>query len=94
MNYVDTSASTPLNNVPPPDMIAPEYWSANTVAAFLDMKPRELKERYAPHPDFPKAYRFPRLGGGMSNPRWLESDIREWAERCRDDYSNRRRTRQ
>jgi hypothetical protein len=93
MNYVDTSARTTLDNPMPPSM-SPDYWGADTVAAFLDMKPREFKERYAPHPDFPKAHRFPRVGGGYSNPRWLESDIREWAATHRDDYSGRRRTRQ
>lgn len=80
--YRDQSADTDLDD---------RYLSADRIAEILEMKPRDFKERYAPHPDFPEPYRFPRLGGGRSNPRWLESDIRKWVESCRVDFSNRRR---
>ncbi|ARO88661.1 hypothetical protein EBAPG3_013270 [Nitrosospira lacus] len=63
-------------------------WSAKTIAAYMDIEGknpgRQVLERFAPHPGFPKAIRVPVAGGGRGHPRWKESEIRKWWERYKD----------
>ena len=60
-------------------------WSAKTIAAYMDIgNYLQVLNRYAPHPDFPKAIRVPIAGGGRGQPRWKESEIRKWWEKYKD----------
>lgn len=51
-------------------------WSAEDVGKYLGVSSRNVTERYATHPKFPRA-RKP--GGGR--PRWVASEIIEWAKK-------------
>ena len=56
-----------------------EMWSKDEIAKFLKVGRRQVAERYANLPDFPKAYRLPsRTGRGVL--RWKASEIIAWAE--------------
>lgn len=58
-----------------------DLWSAAEIAAYLKMSERQVTERYAPLPDFPKAYRLPTASGGNGHPRWRAREVIAWAER-------------
>ena len=69
-------------------------WSARTIAQYMDIgNYRQVLDRYAPHPDFPKAIRVPIAGGGRGQPRWKAEEIRAWWGRFQEDSSGRRRAR-
>lgn len=76
------------------DRIQPKdgLWSARTIAAHMDIDNyRQVLERYAPHPQFPKAIRVPVAGGGRGQPRWKAEEIRAWWDSHKEDASCRRR---
>jgi len=50
------------------------------LAKLLGVSTRQITDRYAHHPNFPKAIRLPSLKGkGLM--RWRESAIMEWLDR-------------
>lgn len=49
------------------------------VAEKIDATPRQVRERFAVLPDFPK----PSRPGGTGHPKWREDEIDEWMERYR-----------
>lgn len=52
--------------------------SAETMAAMLDMTPRQFAERLACKPGFPKPAR-------EGHPRWNVAEVHEWMRARRDD---------
>jgi hypothetical protein len=67
-------------------------WSAKTIAEYMDIgNYRQVLDRYAPHPDFPKAIRVPIAGGGRGQPRWKASEVKAWWCRYQEDHECRRR---
>jgi len=60
-------------------------WSAKTIAKYMDIDSHlQVLNRYAPHPNFPKAIRVPIAGGGRGHPRWKASEIQKWWESHKD----------
>lgn len=57
-----------------------DIWTANEIAALLKCSPRQVVERYAPLPDFPKQHRLP-SDAGRGRPRWKAIEILEWVEK-------------
>ena len=56
-------------------------WSARTIGDYMEVSERQVVNRYAPHPDFPKAIRVPLIGGGRGQPRWKAGEVKAWWER-------------
>lgn len=56
-------------------------WTAKDVAVYLKVTPRQVLERYAAMPGFPKAIRLPSPSGGLGHPRWKAKEIIAWTER-------------
>lgn len=60
-DIIDQIASAVADRLSPVDGL----WSAKTIAKYMDIDNyRQVLERYAPHPQFPKAIRVPVAGGG------------------------------
>lgn len=94
---IERIASAVAERISPSDGL----WSARTIARYMDfvekdgkVSQRTVLERYAPHPDFPKAIRVPTVSGGRGRPRWKESEIRKWWEKHKErrasDYPYRK----
>ena len=60
-----------------------ELWTAQQVGAYLQVSARQVAERYAFTPGFPKAVRLPSLTGARAIKRWPRSEILKWVERLR-----------
>lgn len=56
----------------------PEMWNADDIAFHLRVGKRQVLERYAPTPEFPKSTRLPVVGGGRGQPLWKPEEIRKW----------------
>ena len=56
-----------------------KLWTKEDVAKFLGVSPRQVSDRYAAHPDFPKPIRLP-SAKGHGVMRWLKEDIMPWLE--------------
>lgn len=52
---------------------------AADIAALIRVTPRQVVERYAMRPDFPKAIRLPSMHG-RGPYRWKRSEIMEWID--------------
>lgn len=62
----------------------PMRWlDAEEVGALLGYSGRQVMERIACRPDFPKALRV----DGRGHPRWLASEVSKWAERERAKHA-------
>ena len=55
-----------------------ELWDAKTIGLHMGVGHRQVLERYAPLPCFPKAIRVPVVGGGRGQPLWKPEEIRKW----------------
>lgn len=55
-------------------------WTANEVAEYLKVDPRQVKDRYSRHPDFPAGIKLP-SAKGQGQFRWVPKQVREWAEK-------------
>lgn len=71
-------------NMPPSIPISQDVWSTKEIAQFLKVSESQVRERYACLPDFPKAYRLPKDGGGVGRPRWKAKDVLAWFDQYRD----------
>lgn len=60
-----------------------DLWDAETIATYLKVSKKQVLERYAPLPDFPRAIRLP-AATGKGHPRWKASDVIDWAEKYQD----------
>lgn len=63
-------------NVPP---LTERLWTIDEIAEYLRVKPRQVQDRYAPLPGFPRAIRLPTTDGHRSHPRWRAIEVMEWA---------------
>lgn len=66
-----------------------DLWSAAEIGAYLKVGSRQVLERYAPLPDFPKAIRLPTPSGGQGNPRWQAAEVIAWAEKYKEGSAGR-----
>jgi ABC-type Fe3+ transport system substrate-binding protein len=82
-------AAAVAERVAPRIPIEIDLWSASEIAAYLKLSERQVTERYAPLPDFPKAYRLPTPSGGSGHPRWKAHEVIAWAERYAENGESR-----
>lgn len=54
-------------------------WSADDIAEYLGVSPRQVSERYAARPTFPAPICLPTEEGTNRTRRWLPADIKQWA---------------
>lgn len=74
------SAITKIAELQSPQIpITVDLWDAKHIGAFLKVSARQVTERYACKPDFPKAIRIP-AGSSRGHPRWRAREIIKWAE--------------
>ena len=59
------------------------WLDADGIGRMLSLSARHVRERIACQPDFPKPLRI----GGLGHPRWLASEIQEWAIAQRERQS-------
>ena len=59
--------------------LSARWLSAASVAALLDCEPRQVRERFALRPDFPRSVR----PGGTGHPRWNAAEVDAWMRRQR-----------
>ena len=58
-----------------------DLWGAKQIAAYLKVTPRQVLERYALLPGFPRAIRLPSISGKRgAPPRWKAWEIIKWVE--------------
>lgn len=55
-------------------------WDAEDIGDFLKVSARQVAERYASHPDFPRAIHLPTTTGSKTTRRWRAAEIMRWAE--------------
>ena len=67
-----------------------DLWSGVEIAGYLKVGPRQVLERYAPLPDFPKAIRLPTGDGGKGQPRWKAMEVIAWAEKHQEGIGTSR----
>ena len=60
--------------------LSASWLSAASVAALLDCEPRQVRERFALRPDFPRSVR----PGGTGHPRWNAAEVDAWMRRQRE----------
>lgn len=60
-----------------------ELWTAEEVAQYLKVCPRQVAERYALRPGFPKPVKLPSGTGARAHKRWPRSEILKWVESLR-----------
>ena len=56
----------------------PEMWNAEDIAFHMRVGKRQVLERYAPTPEFPKSTRVKLAGGGRGQPLWEPEEVRKW----------------
>lgn len=76
---IDELAAAIAGRIAPAIPIDVDLWSSDQIAAYLKRDRRQVTERIAALPDFPKAIRLPALGGGRSQPLWRAVEVIEWA---------------
>lgn len=57
-----------------------DLWSARECGAYIKVSPRQVLERYAPLPEFPRPIRLPSVGGGRGRPLYKAREVIAWAE--------------
>lgn len=64
-----------------------KWLDAAGIGALLSLSSRQVRERLALRPDFPRPLRI----AGVGHPRWREDEVLEWAERERQRAAGRER---
>lgn len=86
---VDTIAAAVAARIAPVIPIDIDLWGAAEIGSYLKVGHRQVLERYAPLPDFPKAIRLPTQGGGHGQPRWKASEIIAWTDKYQEGAMGR-----
>ncbi|MEW5710019.1 MAG: hypothetical protein AB1830_14110 [Pseudomonadota bacterium] len=89
-DLIERLAEAIAQRVSPPIPLQVDLWSAEEIAAYLKVGRRQVLERYAPLPGFPRAIRLPAPGGGQGHPRWRAAEVIAWAERHKEGARGRR----
>ena len=80
---VDQLAAAIVGRLIPPIPLEIDLWSGVEIGAYLKVGSRQVLERLAPMPDFPKAIRLP-TDRGKGQPRWKACEIIAWAEKYQE----------
>lgn len=81
---IDQIAAAIVGKIAQPIPLSVDLWDAATIAAFLKVSPKQVTDRYAPLPDFPKAIRLPSVTASKGHPRWKAMEIIAWSEKYMD----------
>ena len=76
---VDTLAAAIAQRIARPVPLDVELWSAKEIASYLKVGARQVSERYALMPGFPKAIRLPTVAGVRGTARWGAAEVIAWA---------------
>ena len=59
-----------------------KLWDAEHIGLYMCVSTRQVAERYAMRPDFPRPICLPNSGEGIKTTRrWKASEVIEWADR-------------
>lgn len=78
-HIIEELAAAIAGRIAPAIPLDVDLWSSDQIAAYLKRDRRQVMERIAALPDFPKAIRLPAFGGGRSQPLWKAAEVIEWA---------------
>jgi hypothetical protein len=87
-NVIEEIAAAIVGRIAPPIPLDVDLWSATEIGAYLKRDSRQVLERYAPLPGFPKAIRLP-SPGGRGQPLWKAIEIIEWATKHQEGADGR-----
>lgn len=90
MSTIDQLAAAIAGRLIPTIPLEIDLWSGTEIGAYLKVGSRQVLERYAPLPDFPKAIRLPTGEGGKGQPRWKASEVIAWAEKHQEGNGSSR----
>lgn len=89
INLIDQLAAAVAAHITPAIPVDIDLWGAAEIGAYLKIGSRQVLERYAPLPDFPKAIRLPTPGGGFGQPRWRATEIIAWVSNYQEGARGR-----
>jgi prophage regulatory protein len=81
---VDVLAAAIAQRIARPVPLDIELWSAKEIASYLKVGARQVSERYALMPGFPKAIRLPTVAGVRGTARWGAVEVIAWATSHRE----------
>jgi hypothetical protein len=84
MNIIDQLAAAVALRITPSIPIEIDLWGSAEIGAYLKCGARQVIDRYAPLPDFPKAIRLPTSSGGQGQPRWHAVEVIAWATKYKE----------
>lgn len=87
IDQLATALSARIRPVLPPEI---DLWSGKEIADYLKVGARQVLERYAPLPSFPRAIRLPTPDGSKGQPRWKADEVIAWAERHQEGVGTTR----
>lgn len=85
---IDELVAAIAGRIAPPIPLDVDLWSASEIGAYLKRDSRQVLERYAALPDFPKAIRLP-SAGGRAQPLWKASEVIAWATKYQEGADGR-----
>ncbi len=77
---IDRLASEIAGRIAPAVPLSIDLWDAERIAAYLKVSPRQVAERYACRPDFPRPICLPTPSGSNQIRRWKAAEVIAWAE--------------
>lgn len=79
-NLIERLAAEIAGRIAPPVPINIDLWDAERIAAYLKVSARQVSERYACRPDFPRPICLPTSTGAHQIRRWKAPEVIAWAE--------------
>lgn len=76
---IERIAAEVAGRIAPPIPVEIDLWDAERIANLLKVGVRQVAERYASEPGFPRPILLPN-GGAKQNRRWKATEILEWIE--------------
>ncbi len=77
---IERLASEIAGRITPRVPLSIDLWDVEIIATYLKVSPRQVAERYACHPDFPRPICLPTSSGSHQIRRWKATEIIAWAE--------------
>lgn len=89
-NLIDQLATALAGRITPAIPVDIDLWSSEEIARYLKRDRRQVIERIAALPDFPKAIRLPTTGARGSNPLWKAAEVIAWANKYQEGVGTSR----
>lgn len=77
---IDRIAAALAGRIAPAIPVSIDLWDAERIGAYLKVSARQVAERYACRPDFPRPICLPTGTGANQVRRWKAAEVIAWAE--------------